>query len=54
MIESGERTGKFRIGTDQLIVDNEGESRISADFTVALINEVESPKFERARFTVGD
>jgi putative NADH-flavin reductase len=50
----GERTGKFRLGTDQLLVDKDGKSSISfADFAVALADEVERPAHLRARFTVG-
>lgn len=53
-LEPGERTGKFRIGTDQLLVDADGQSRISlADFAVAMIDELEQPAHTRARFTVG-
>ena len=50
----GERTGKFRIGGDQLLVDADGNSRISIeDLAVALIDELESPRHSRQRFTVG-
>lgn len=53
-IEPGERTGKFRTGTDRLIVDEAGNSKISAeDFAVAILNEVEHPHFTQRRFTVG-
>lgn len=53
IIEPGERTGKFRLGIDQLLTDAKGESRISAeDYAVALLNEVEHPQFVRKRFTV--
>ena len=53
-IEPGERTGKFRVGTDQLIVDEKGESRISAeDYAVALVDELEKSEHVKARFTVG-
>jgi uncharacterized protein len=52
-IEAGERTGRYRSDTDHLIVDEKGESRISAeDFAVAVIDEVERPRFRRQRFTV--
>lgn len=52
-IAPGERTGKFRLGGDQLLVDSKGESRISAeDFAVAFLNEVERPRYVRRRFTV--
>lgn len=50
----GERTGTFRLGTDQLITDDKGDSRISfEDYAVALVDELERPKHERMRFTVG-
>jgi putative NADH-flavin reductase len=53
-IALGERTGKFRLGLDELIVDANGRSFISyEDFAVALIDEIEAPKHIRQRFTVG-
>jgi putative NADH-flavin reductase len=53
IIEAGERTGKFRLGSDELLRDENGVSRITrADFAVALIDEVEHPKHVRRRFTV--
>jgi uncharacterized protein len=52
--EAGERTGKFRLGTDRLIADDHGQSRISfEDYAIALVDELESPTYERARFTIG-
>lgn len=54
MLVPGARTGVFRRGTDTLVVDADGESAISfEDFAVALIDEVEEPAHQRARFTVG-
>ena len=54
MIDFGSRTGKFRLGTDQLLVDSEGKSFISfEDFAVAMADEIERPAHRRARFTVG-
>jgi putative NADH-flavin reductase len=51
-IQPGERTGKYRTGTDQLVADAKGESRISAeDYAVALLDEIEKPKFIGKRFT---
>ncbi|HLC43347.1 MAG TPA: NAD(P)-dependent oxidoreductase [Methylomirabilota bacterium] len=51
-IQPGERTGKYRTGTDQLVTDERGESRISMeDYAMALLDEVEHPKFIRQRFT---
>jgi putative NADH-flavin reductase len=53
-IAPGERTGRFRIGGDQPVLDAEGRSRISVeDAAVALIDEVELPRFVQRRFTVG-
>jgi putative NADH-flavin reductase len=50
----GERTGKFRLGTDQLLVDDQGRSSISMeDFAVAILDEIENPQFVNKRFTVG-
>ena len=54
MLEPGERTGTFRIGTEQPIFDEKGESKISvADLAVAILNEIEQPQFIQKRFTVG-
>jgi putative NADH-flavin reductase len=50
----GERTGKFRIGDDALLTGSDGQSRVSMeDFAVALVDELETPKHSRRRFTVG-
>jgi uncharacterized protein len=50
----GERTGKFRLGTKELISDAKGESKISfADYAIALVDEIEKPAHERASFSVG-
>ncbi|MGV2018356.1 NAD(P)-dependent oxidoreductase [Agrobacterium sp. 22-223-1] len=49
----GERTGKFRIGKDNLLSNDEG-SRISfEDYAIALVDEIEKPQHSRQRFTVG-
>jgi uncharacterized protein len=51
---AGERTGKFRLGTDQLLTAADGKSSISVeDFAVALADEIERPAHIRQRFTVG-
>jgi putative NADH-flavin reductase len=51
-IQPGTRTGKYRTGTEQLVADAKGESRISAeDYAVALVDEIEKPQFIRKRFT---
>ena len=53
-IASGERTGKFRLGIDELVVDESGESFISyQDFAVATLDELENPRHVRQRFTLG-
>lgn len=51
---AGDRTGKFRLGTDQLLTAADGKSWISfEDFAVALADEIERPAHLRQRFTVG-
>jgi putative NADH-flavin reductase len=51
-IQPGERTAKFRLGLDHLIEDDEGESRISReDFAIAILDEIETPRHPRKRFT---
>ncbi|MDR6200818.1 putative NADH-flavin reductase [Microbacterium sp. SORGH_AS428] len=50
----GERTGSYRDGGDVLVVDENGESFISgADLAVAVLDEIETPRHSRERFTVG-
>ena len=50
----GERTAKFRLGKDQLLVDHAGRSAISMeDYAIALVDELERPAHVCARFTVG-
>jgi putative NADH-flavin reductase len=52
--EPGDRTGRFRLGTNALIVDSKGESRISMeDYAIALVDELEKPAHLRAQFTIG-
>jgi len=52
--EEGGRTGTFRIGRDELLVNDEGESKISyEDYAVAMVDELEKPRHIRQRFTVG-
>jgi uncharacterized protein len=53
-LKPGQRTGKFRMGSDQLLVDASGQSKISVqDYAVAMIDELERPAHVRQRFTVG-
>jgi hypothetical protein len=50
----GERTGKYRTGTNNMVADEKGESKISfADYAIALVDEIEKPKHERQLFSVG-
>ena len=50
----GERTGKFRTGKNELISDDQGQSRISMeDYAISLVDELEKPAHERERFSVG-
>lgn len=53
--EPGARTGKFRLGKDDLIVDEAtGTSHISAaDYAVAMVDELEKPAHHQERFTIG-
>ena len=54
LFEPGERTGKFRLGKDDLIVDASGNSRISMeDYAIAAVDELERPRHRGARFTIG-
>jgi putative NADH-flavin reductase len=53
-IAPGEKTGKYRLGKDELIVNEKGESNISVeDYAQAMLNEVEKPQHHRERFTIG-
>jgi uncharacterized protein len=52
--EAGERTGKFRLGTTNLIANEKGDSRISfEDYAVALVDEIETPAHERGQLSIG-
>jgi putative NADH-flavin reductase len=53
MFVPGERTGKFRLGKDQLLATDKGSSISFEDFAIALADEVEKPAHSRQRFTVG-
>jgi uncharacterized protein len=53
-VQAGKRTGRFRIGGDQLLVQEDGTSDISADdLAIAVLDEAEQPRFVQRRFTVG-
>lgn len=48
VIDEGERTGSYRLGSDQPV----GTFISFADFALALVDELERPAHRRARFTV--
>ncbi|MCY0928156.1 NAD(P)H-binding protein [Streptomyces sp. H27-H1] len=53
-IEPGSRTGTYRLGLDDLIVDEDGHSLISTeDYAVALVDEIERDAHAGKRFTIG-
>ncbi|MFU7551718.1 NAD(P)-dependent oxidoreductase [Pseudomonas paraeruginosa] len=53
LLEPGQRSGKFRLGGDQVLFDAKGESRISLeDLALAMLDEAEQPRHHRQRFTV--
>lgn len=52
MLVPGKRACRYRLGSDVLLVDPDGNSGISMeDFAVALIDEAEKPQHRMARFT---
>jgi putative NADH-flavin reductase len=52
--DPGERTGSFRLGNDDLIMDSAGDSRISMeDFAIAMVDELEQPRYRKQRFSIG-
>jgi putative NADH-flavin reductase len=53
MFVPGERTGKFRLGHDQLLANDKGSSISLEDYAIALADEIEKPAHSRRRFTVG-
>ena len=54
IFEPGQRTGNFRVGGNSLLSDANGKSWISMeDYAIAMVDEIESPKHPRQRFTVG-
>ena len=53
-VYAGARSGRFRIGGDQLLIDGDGRSHISyEDFAFAILDEIEEPRHIQRRFTVG-
>lgn len=53
-MQHGVRTGKYRLGKDDMIVDIVGNSHISVeDYAAAMIDELEHPAHHYTRFTIG-
>lgn len=53
MFVAGERTGRFRLGRDALLANENGSSISFEDYAIALVDEIERPAHIRQRFTVG-
>ncbi len=50
----GQSTEVFRLGVDELLTDEAGNSSISgADYAHAFVDEIDRPQHSRSRFTVG-
>ena len=55
LLEPGQRTGKYRLGGDELLMDGEKPARISVeDLAVAVLDEIEKPQHSRRRFTAAN
>ncbi len=55
LLEPGERTGQYRLGTEAPLMDGEAPGKISvADLAVAIVDEIEQPRHTRQRFTVAN
>ncbi len=53
-LHPGERTGKYRIGTESPVFDENGKCSITAeDMAIAIVDEAENKQFAKQRFTVG-
>lgn len=50
---AGKRTGTYKINKDVLVLNSKGESYISyADYAIAMLDEIENPKFKNAKVSV--
>jgi len=55
MLVPGVRTGNYRLGSDELLYDDAGNSQISMeDFAVVLLDEGEKPAHHQVRFTAAN
>jgi len=53
LLAPGERSGKYRVGGEELLMAGAAPAGISvADLAVAIVDEIEVPRHVRARFTV--
>jgi putative NADH-flavin reductase len=53
-LHPGQRTGVFRLGTDNPVFDENGKNEITvADLAVSALNELENNQYIKARFTLG-
>lgn len=53
MLAPGARTGRYRLGGDEVLMSGDQPAGISvADLAVAIVDEVETPQHTRRRFTV--
>ena len=53
LLAPGERTGTYRVGSEDLLMAGPAPAGISvADLAVAIVDEIEQPRHLRARFTV--
>lgn len=51
-LEDGERSGSYRLGSDDLLMEGEKPAGISvADLAIAIVDELEHPRHIRSRFT---
>ena len=49
----GEKTGSYQTGKEQLLVDDQGESKISAsDYALAFVDELEQALYPQMRICV--
>lgn len=55
MVAPGPRTGTYRLGSDELLMDGDHPAGCSvADLAVAIVDELEQPQHLQARFTVAN
>jgi len=53
-VEPGKRTGKYRLGTGNMIIDSNGNSKISMeDYAAALVDEIENKRFVKQQMSIG-